>query len=236
MIYDNYYDHMTTLPKVAVWLERQRNERIADWILNNACVKINSVLEIGPGAGLFAEVCKQRGWDYTCVERNAKIADALTRRYNTISAEIPPMPDALKGRKFDLVYAAYVVEHLADGLMVFDFVQQLQSLLAPGGQLVLVVPDSLSLGLELWNQDYTHRYPTSWRNMTYALRDAKYNNIQLIKYRGSGWIGWRRLLLKVVSAFYSYPVLMSIFRGKAWPYSLYQYIAMEALVFMARKN
>jgi hypothetical protein len=106
--------------------------------------------------------------------------------------------------------------------------------LKPEGVLALVVPDALSLGLEFWNLDYTHRYPTAERNVSQILLECGLRIEQIVRYRGAGWIGWRYWLACCVGCLYSYRFWRILFRNKNFPYSVYQYLKQDILVFICR--
>lgn len=235
-LYDRYSEVMKGHGAWVQALEAVRQERILDWI--QACLPAGEAvraLEVGIGIGLFARACQRRGWAYTGVDRNEKMALELGKELPVCIGEVPPLPETLEPGTFDLAYSSFVFEHLRDGTHGFEFARELGRALKPGGVLTLVVPDALSLGLEFWNLDYTHRYPTAQRNVSQILLECGVRIERIVRYRGAGWTGWRYWMARVASWFYSYRLWQVILRRDDLPYSVFQYLNQDVLVFICRK-
>ncbi len=234
-LYDRFSAVMKSHGPFVQNMEIKRQGRILDWIAPFLTIKDNvCALEVGVGIGLFASACRQRRWRYTGVDRNAKMACELGGDLPVLVGEVPPLPAGIASGSFDLAYAAFVFEHLADGIQGYRFACELTRALKPGGILTLVVPDALSLGLEFWNLDYTHRYPTAERNVSQILLECGLRIERIVRYRGAGWIGWRYWLARVAGFFYSYRFWQGCLRGSPYPYSVYQYLKQDMLVFICR--
>jgi predicted TPR repeat methyltransferase len=233
-LYDSFLENMEKLPPCVKRLEEFRQHRILNWI-SKSCVPNHavSVLEIGVGTGLFAQCCRVRGWNYVGVDRNPMLVERLSADFTVVLGSCPPLPD-LGALQADVAYAAFVLEHLQDGEAALAFTEALKEKVRSGGLVVFVVPDALTLGLEFWNLDYTHRFPTSWRNVTHIMREAGLRDVQVIKYCGAGWCGWLRRIVRMASVFYYYPFWRWLLRGSDLPYSVYQYIKQDMLCFIAR--
>lgn len=234
-LYDRFSDVMKGHGPFVQSMETKRQERILDLIL--PFLKINGevrALEVGIGIGLFAAACCRRGWLYTGIDRNDKIVCELGRELPVLRGTVPPLPDGVKRGSFDLAYSAFVFEHLADGIQGYEFACEVSRALKPEGVLVLVVPDALSLGLEFWNLDYTHRYPTARRNMRQILLECGLRIERTARYRGAGWIGWRYWLARGAGWFYSYRFWQILLGTNDFPYSVYQYLKQDVLVFICR--
>jgi SAM-dependent methyltransferase len=236
-LYDRYSEVMTAHGPFVQRLEEKRQARILDWISRLLPSKQEiSALEVGVGIGLFASACRQRGWKYTGIDRNEKMIRALgDKGFPVLVGEVPPLPAGVAPASFDLVYSSFVFEHLADGTHGFQFAHELTKALKPDGLLVLVVPDALSLGLEFWNLDYTHRYPTADRNVSQILLECGLRVEQLIRYRGAGWTGLPYVLARIAGWFYSYRFWQAVLRKTEFPYSVFQYLNQDVLVFICRK-
>jgi len=236
-LYDRYSDVMSGHPPFVQRMERSRQERILGYVeraLRNP--KDVHAVEVGVGIGLFADACMKRGWDYTGIDRNDKMVRSLGERARVISGEVPPLPAVIQPGTMDLAYSSFVVEHLADGTHAFQFVSELSRSLKRDGLLVIVVPDALSLGLEFWNLDYTHRYPTMERNLTQILLEARLSVEKVVRYNGPCFTGLAYWLLHIASWFYSYRFWTAVLRNKLLPYSVYQYVNQDILVFICRKT
>ncbi len=104
-------------------------------------------LEIGPGLGHDLIQLTRLGWDAVGLEVDAAAAGLAEktsgRPVHVGTVEQRLWPDST----FDLVYSSHVFEHLPRpreaSLAMFD-------LLAPGGRLVMIYPNSRSLTARLW--------------------------------------------------------------------------------------
>lgn len=132
------------------------------------------VLEIGPGLGYFYRACiMDSAIDYFAMDRNTAILETLQALppEKRILGEAPKLPNF--SRKFDIIYAGFVIEHFAEGgLSVFNFIQNCKKNLRDGGLLVLAAPDCERLGMEFWNIDYTHTFPVTKRSLAMAFNDC----------------------------------------------------------------
>jgi len=142
-----------------------------------------SLLEIGPGKGYLYKAIKQqeKKINYFALDRNKLILESLKIK-NTFVSEIPNMPNFK--RKFDIIYAAYVVEHLESGREVYEFIRNAKKNLNPGGVIVLFAPDAMKQKMEFWNIDYTHIYPTTKRNISMALYENDITDIKIYNING----------------------------------------------------
>jgi len=174
------------------------------------------ILEIGPGKGYFNEALNISGIKHTyqALDRNKNILKKLN---------IPRFQVADMGKKnkiqgkYDLIFASYVLEHLENPRFISDFLINCHSALKPGGRLALVVPDALSQKMEFWNEDYTHFYPTTRRNILMSLVDNGFKNVQIEDFNYFSvfltfrfrW--WRIILLlsRLFLIFYNYRIIHS---------------------------
>lgn len=235
-LYDRYIDVINSHGPLVRKAEGYRQERILALVESDLKTNLNiRVLEAGVGNGLFASACKRRDWCYTGVDRNGKICEVLGKDYHIIKGTCPPLPAELERSSFDFGYSSFVLEHLSDGLEAFEFVSEFYRVLKPGGVFCLVVPNALSLGMEFWNLDYTHRYPTARRNVTQILLEAGFNVGRVIYYRAAGFTGIIYWIIRLIGFLYSYRFWSAVFGDKPWLYSLFQYIKQDVLVFICKK-
>lgn len=104
------------------------------------------VLDIGPGAGRFLEAAAGAGWQPLGIEANSEFARACCERGIAVLEGF--FPDILPpDERFDAISLLDVVEHAREPLAL---VRAAASRLAPGGVLVIQVPnvDSLLVQLE----------------------------------------------------------------------------------------
>ena len=180
----------------------------------------SSVLEIGPGRGVLADLCLEKGIEYYAVEPNEKLAASLEQRGVTVvRAIVPPMPDF--DRNFDAVIMINVMEHMNSMQEALQISRQIRDILKPGGKLVISSPDYLNWRLHFFNCDFSHNYVTSRRRLRQLLLDTGYENIESCYLSGplSG------LLCFLVAAFVSrlpFGLLNAIFPDNRIIYKLYK--------------
>lgn len=174
-LYNNYLDLQPT--GAGAWLQRQR--ALAEWrLIGRFRPRIDSVLEIGPGHGVFAAIVRAHRADYVAVESNRRIAASVAGQAHQVClAFAPPLP--FESLQFDLVYASHVIEHMPSPATALAFVQEAQRVLRPGGLLALAAPDLIAFGDTFWDADYTHNFPVTARRMRQLLSDAQLDLVEL---------------------------------------------------------
>lgn len=121
-----------------------------DWaarLLRRVPPEAGSVLELGPGPGAMTRVLLARGYRVTVVENDPEALKVLqTLGVEVISANLDGADwlNALAGRRFDVVLACDVLEHLRTPE---DVLQRLSDCVAPMGRLVISVPNIAYAGV-----------------------------------------------------------------------------------------
>ena len=121
-----------------------------DWaarLLRRVPSEAGSVLELGPGPGAMTRVLLARGYRVTVVENDPEALKVLqTLGVEVISANLDGADwlNALAGRRFDVVLACDVLEHLR---APEDVLQRLSDCVAPMGRLVISVPNIAYAGV-----------------------------------------------------------------------------------------
>jgi len=114
-----------------------------------------SVLDIGAGGGGMGKVLRTLGASSLAAveiddETRAKIAPLYDQSYSTV--------EPLRGQKFDCILLLDVLEHMAQP---FEYLASLESLLNPGGYVVISVPNiahwSIRFSLLFGYFEYTSR-------------------------------------------------------------------------------
>lgn len=133
-------NHPVFVEKILVGL----NTNIIDYILKSYLSKNISILEVGPGKGYFYTASKKYNGriEYEAVDRNLNILKNLGDCPIYLS-ELPEMPKLAK--RYDVIYASFVLEHLKNGKEVFMFLSECKKILKDNGLVVLFVPDSMKL-------------------------------------------------------------------------------------------
>jgi len=236
-VYDSFTDTLNDLPAVVQKLEAWRQKRIVSVVQSFYPGRTDlSVAEVGIGTGLFLRAAIKEGWRYCGIDRSEKICGLFGKDHEVVCASVPPFPDSLAHRRFDVIYAAFVLEHMHDGTHAYAFVQALTNQLLDRGILVLVVPDCLTLGMEFWNIDYTHNFPTTARNIRQLCDDCGLDCQLIQPYRGPFLIGFVKFILMGIAALYSYKLLGVIFGRRPIFYSVFQYIKQDMLLLVANRR
>ncbi len=135
------------------------------------------ILEIGPGRGVFADICLKKGIEYSAVEPNEQMAASLEKRgANVVRTMVPPLPDLEK--EFDVVVMINVMEHMNSMQDALQLAGQIREVLKPKGKLVICSPDYLNLRHNFFNCDFSHNYVTTRRRLKQLLVSTGFNNIK----------------------------------------------------------
>lgn len=105
-----------------------------------------AILDVGCGRGIMLGLFRERGWRVLGTQLSLTAAEAA-RRDLGIEVAVGELPDlALPSASFDVVTIFHVVEHLEDP---FRYLVEVRRLLAPGGLLVIELPDHSGPGFRL---------------------------------------------------------------------------------------
>ena len=142
------------------------------------------VLEIGPGHGFFAEVCRDNGDSFKGIESNPLLYNWLKKQgHNVVHGTCPPLP--YKESQFDLVYAGYVLEYLRDAPTAYELTQECYRALKPGGLFGVVASDFMRMGPEFWNVSYLTSFATTERRLCQLMFDAGFEHETTILFAGN---------------------------------------------------
>ncbi len=173
MAKDTFYNHYSQdkTTKAGLRLAAALNQHLFDFAGMEAS---QSVLEIGPGRGLLADICRREGVRYTAIEPNVQMAESLrSRGAEVIEAMVPPLPPL--ERKFDYIVMNNVLEHMNDTREALSVARQIRDCLVPGGRFVVCSPDYLNMRSEFFNCDFSHSYVTTQRRLAQLLLSAGYD-------------------------------------------------------------
>jgi 2-polyprenyl-3-methyl-5-hydroxy-6-metoxy-1,4-benzoquinol methylase len=113
-----------------------------------------SLLDIGCGDGRFLSLMAARGWQVAGVDFDAQ-AVAYARTIRKLNVQVGTAASHIgTGRKYDVVTASHVIEHVSEPE---TFLRQCRQLINPGGQIVLRTPNPASFG--------HRRYANAWRGL-----------------------------------------------------------------------
>jgi 2-polyprenyl-3-methyl-5-hydroxy-6-metoxy-1,4-benzoquinol methylase len=113
------------------------------------------LLDVGCARGHLSEVLASQGWSVTGIEYD--VADAAVARDRGIDVIVGTAEDAMStmNEKFDVIVFADVLEHFVHPEKVLS---QARALLAPGGRVVISIPNvaHLSVRLQLLVGSFTY--------------------------------------------------------------------------------
>ena len=153
-------------------------------------------------------------------------------------------------KKFDIIYASFLVEHLQSGNELFSFISNCKKILKKNGIIVFLAPDCLKQKWEFWNIDYTHAYPTTKRNVSMAFKDNGIDDVDVISFNGLMtykffWNKFLTWLAEGILVFYNHKILNFIFypvhRRRIYEldnvfYKGYCFIKQKNIMFIAKNN
>jgi 2-polyprenyl-3-methyl-5-hydroxy-6-metoxy-1,4-benzoquinol methylase len=117
-----------------------------------AAARRGRLLDVGCGNGSFLAHMKDLGWDVKGVERDPVAANAGRSEFGLDITTAPLEEANLPSNTFDVITASHVLEHVHDPV---GFLRECGRLLRRGGAIVVVTPNSRSLGSR-W-------FGSSWR-------------------------------------------------------------------------
>lgn len=214
-----FYDHYSKDRPTS--MGRRLAVRVARRVCDFAEIKPGcSVLEIGPGRGLIADMCLDQGIDYWAIEPNEEMATDLEKRGARVTrAMVPPIPDV--GRKFDVVIMTSVIEHMDTMTQALEVAKDALGILETNGRFVLYAPDYANWGDHFYIGDFSHNYVTSWRRLNGLLQSAGFEKIRG-RYQTSIFTGVIGHLISIVASWLPFARLDIIFPGNRLLQKLYK--------------
>lgn len=145
-----------------------------------------SVLDVGAGAGTLVKAAMDKNIDAAGVEPSKWLVEQAHKLFgvNLIQGIVPN--DQLSGKKFDMVFAIDVIEHLSNPL---EFLEYLKMYLNDDGLIVIVTPDINSFAAKIlkkkwWHYRYAHINFFNKKSITKA---AEVSGLNVIKFKRHVW-------------------------------------------------
>lgn len=205
----------------------RRKEKIELWKLNQLLKFTDSkikLLELGPGIGIFAELCKKNNIEYSAIEPNTKLReDLLKKGFPVKKAEVPPIP--YSDSCINVIYIDQLLEHMPGHKEASKLLEESYRVLAPSGLLCIVVPDYLAEKATFFDIDYTHNFVTTKRRVSQIFYDHGFQIVCAKKYI-CGASGWMANLLHIICL----PLKNEFAR------SFFELLCLEKLWIKIRKN
>lgn len=115
------------------------------------------LLDVGCGSGAFLLRMRDFGWKVAGVEPDPKARDETKRRLGEDARIVASLDDpSLEPDSFSAITLSHVIEHVVDPV---ETLRQCHRLLAPGGLLVCVTPNTASLGARSFGPAWLHWDP-----------------------------------------------------------------------------
>ena len=205
---NTFYDHFCQ--DTATRLGSRLATRLAKSIYQTAEIPDAAIiLEIGPGRGIFADVCLSKGAQYWAIEPNEEMAQALEKKaVNVLRAVVPPIPATQQ--QFDAVAMISVMEHMDTMTAALHLTKQVYALLKPGGRFVIYCPDYLNWKHLFFQSDFSHNYITTRLRLQGLLLSAGFKQVDSC-YRNTYFTGITCFLTSAVAAKLPFGWLNSIF-------------------------
>jgi len=104
-----------------------------------------SILDIGAGSGDFLQYCKDNKYEVTGTEPSATARKIALAK----GIELHESIDQILDKKFDVITMWHVLEHIPN---LFEFLEQLKTLLKEDGKLIVAVPNFKSYDAEYYKE------------------------------------------------------------------------------------
>jgi SAM-dependent methyltransferase len=216
---DTFFDHFSQDDK-STKMGTKLVKALSLRIFRYTKIGSGSILEIGPGRGVFADICLEKGIEYCAVEPNEQMATSLEKRgANVIRAMVPPLPEI--DRSFDTVVMINVMEHMSSMPDALQITQQIREVLKPGGKFVICSPDYLNWRHNFFNCDFSHNYVTTRRRLRQLLLNAGFKNIKSC-YLSGPLTGFVCILITALVSRLPFGMLNAMFPNNKVFYKLYK--------------
>lgn len=129
---------------------------LADHLLNQVprSPERKAVLDIGCATGACLSAIHRRGWEPCGLDVNEHAVQLSAKNVPQAEVKVGTTSDASEwAERFDVVVMSDVIEHVRDP---FAEMYRVWALLKPGGYLVLLTPDILSLSARLMGRHWIH--------------------------------------------------------------------------------
>jgi 2-polyprenyl-3-methyl-5-hydroxy-6-metoxy-1,4-benzoquinol methylase len=120
----------------------------------NAHATGKRLLEIGPGQGAFAYFAKEAGYAVSVIEMDSAVCRYMQDRLGIAAVNTADVVNGLDGLgEFDAIAMWHVLEHMPDA---WDALRALSEHIAPGGILIIAVPNPNALQFRVFGKWWTH--------------------------------------------------------------------------------
>lgn len=145
-----------------------------------------NILDVGAGVGLMVKAATELGLNATGVEPSKWLVSQAKKLFNINLIEGIVPNEELAGKKFDIVFAVDVIEHLSEPI---EFLNILKNYLNDDGIIFIATPDSKSflakkLGRKWWHYRLAHIGYFNHKCMKEAVSKV---NMKIEKFGRQNW-------------------------------------------------
>ena len=174
--YENSGMHSNSVLDIDSWLNETRVDDLRRYEFLKNKLYNKQILDFGCGNGGFLDIVKTNAKKAVGIEPEKALQTSFGQRGLTIYSHLNCVIDS--GRKWDIITAFHVVEHLPDPR---ENLQKLSSLLCEGGEIIVEVPNSEDALLNIYNNSSFQQF-TYWSNHLFLFNATTIKN--LVKQAG----------------------------------------------------
>lgn len=119
-------------------------------LTNQLNKKKGYLLDVGCGAGFFLNHMKENGWKCSGIEADKRSRNQTIERYG-LQIIAPSAISELESGKYNVITLWHVLEHIHE---LHSSMKEYFRLLAPGGRLILALPNYRSYDAEFYNENW----------------------------------------------------------------------------------
>jgi SAM-dependent methyltransferase len=146
-------------------------------------VSPGKLLDVGCGDGRFLNEMRVNGWNCSGVEVDAKAVEQARKKYG-LDVRLGFLADAAyPDNTFDAITLRHVIEHIPDPIAML---RECKRILRPRGRIVVVTPNTQSLGHEIFTKDWLgldqprHLMIFSPNSISWCAREAGISDFQVL--------------------------------------------------------
>lgn len=152
---EDYISHSNKIKGLLDGLYKLARTRALDlkesWLRKWVGQSPKRLLDYGAGNGAFLNHCASKGWTAVGVEMSASARAVAQKDFGIALLDPSKAKDAVQAESVEVVSLWHVLEHLPE---LDEHLQFFARVLAPGGKLVVAVPNPYSLDAEYYRENW----------------------------------------------------------------------------------
>lgn len=159
--------------------------------------KEHHILDFGCGLGHMVQMLIQKGYPHVTGHDNCKESIEVCQTLGfPFYAELESL--LTTGKKFDRVLMSHVLEHIPPEEVFPVLTCIREKLLAPGGALIVMVPNAMSNTGCYWRyEDWTHYRLFTPGSLLYVLKRAGFSKLELLDPTCTAGLSWLKKSIKL---------------------------------------